>query len=160
MKSLLIAILMMTTAFAGEGFKSGTYMLNGVADSGAKLTVTFTLEENGSISSLTGDLFNFMEEFFAKEEWAMADMGFYKTIPKKHFEGGCYQPDSVFWHMNCVITINFTDEEKTTLMIHFEDTFGGKAFGSMLESHGDQAMHLYQQAFEFRGIHMPLPTII
>ena len=115
-----------------------------------KLTIGLTVGQDGNVTSLSHDLFYFFREFAHEESIAMDEYGFYKQVPTDRFTGHCKRTALVD---DCLIHVYFTEEEITTLYIHFDSLFQQDnkwiTHGIITESHSDQGMTSFYQTGEF-----------
>lgn len=150
---IFIFLFSATSIFASKkdlSFPKATYVLNGKATDNTDFTLKFTTDKKGKIQYLEGNLFNYVKEQFADKNDAIDNLGFYNVIPAGNFKGSCKRE---YWADGyCIIRINFTDEEISTLFVNFDMLYldnGLKYSGTIFETHSDQGMTLYHKSFEF-----------
>ncbi len=112
--------------------------------------ISFQVDTEGSIHNLNINTLSFITDFIGDRSTAIFELGFYQKIPADLFIGTCTKLNGTQF---CLIKIEFTDEEATTLfiqfsMIYFKDN-KLTTHGSIFETHNDQGMPTFQNTYVF-----------
>lgn len=115
---------------------------------GREVTLRFQTDRRGRVTKLYAKGLYYNETTWGSARAARDGQGFYNQIPDSLTRGQCQTSGC---QKHCVIHIDFSDEEVTTLAVFFAGTCDDRPLesGSLLEMHSDQGLLLFERLYKF-----------